>query len=219
MKKHILFLIICLLFAAPSVKGEVFVHHPGEWTVGVGIKTSTPGLGTDWGEFNVSDDTAFIYHDAKPGTTSIGYDLQVLYFIKDWLALGLSVGDEYFDYDVASGLEMDVDTRVNNFLFTGRIFLNPSKKYKVYIPFGIGLGHVMTDIDMSPEEKFHYTGFAGNIGLGVERLLSEKWGVSAELRYNYNKFHDTQTNAHGHKIYVYPSLNYISLSLRADYRF
>ncbi len=114
---------------------------------------------------------------------------------------------------------MDVDTRVNNYMLVGRIFLTPQSKYKLYIPLGIGLGHVMSEIDMSPDELFHYTGFAGNIGIGVEHLLSERWGLAAELRYNYNKFHDTQINAHGHRIYVYPSLNYISLSIRPDWRF
>ena len=114
---------------------------------------------------------------------------------------------------------MDVDTRVNNYMLVGRIFLTPQSKYKLYIPLGVGLEHVMSEIDMSPDEHFHYTGFAGNIGIGVERLLSQNWGLAAELRYNYNKFHNTQVNAHGHKIYVYPSLNYISFSIRIDRRF
>ena len=146
-------------------------------------------------------------------------DVQVLYYISRWVAAGVSFGDEYFDYDIASGLDMDVDTRVNNFLLIARIFLKPEKKYKIYVPMAVGIGHVMAEIDMRPETQFHYTGFAGHIGLGVERLLSDKWALSAELRYNYNKFHNTQINGQGERVYVYPSLNYISLSIRADYRF
>ena len=134
--------------------------------------------------------------------------------------LGLpSVFIEYFDYDVASGVNMDVDTRVNNFLVLVRIFLNPSQKYKWYIPLAVGLGHVMTGIDMQPEESFHYTGFSGHIGLGLERLLNKHWSLAAELRYNHNQFHNTQTNARGENYRVYPKLNYFSLSVRTDYRF
>lgn len=114
---------------------------------------------------------------------------------------------------------MDIDTRVNNFLALVRIFLNPSQKYKWYIPLAVGLGHVMTGIDMQPEESFHYTGFSGHIGLGLERLLNKHWFLAAELRYNHNQFHNTQTNARGENYRVYPKLNYFSLSVRTDYRF
>lgn len=219
MKLKIFLVSTFFILLVPALWSQTFVHQRGEWTVGVGVKTSTPGLGTDWGEFNVDNQTMGVSHDAKPGLTSIGMDAQVLYYFSKWVAAGVSFGDEYFDYDIASGLNMDVDTRVNNFLLVGRIFLNPDQKYKVYIPMAAGIGHIMAEIDMQPEEQFHYTGFAGHIGLGVERLLNDRWGLSAELRYNYNKFHDTQVNGHAERIYVYPALNYISLSFRADYRF
>ena len=219
MKQLIVFLISIFLCWPPAAAAEGLVHRPGEWNIGVGLKTSTPGLGTDWGEFNIDDETAYMSHDAKPGTTSLGFDLQGVYFLADWLAAGLSFGSEYFDHDIASGWEMDVDTTVLNFLFLARIFLNPSQKYKIYIPLAAGLNHIMSSIDMYPEEHFHYTGFAGHFGLGVERILNEKWALALEARYNYNKFHKSKTNAVGHHIVVYPELNYISLSLRADYRF
>lgn len=219
MKQLIVFLISIFLCWEPAAAAEGLMHRPGEWNIGVGLKTSTPGLGTDWGEFNVLNYTTGVEHDAKPGITSGGFDIQILYFLTEWLAGGLSFGDEYFDYDVASGINMDVDTRVNNFLALVRIFLNPSQKYKWYIPLAVGLGHVMTGIDMQPEESFHYTGFSGHIGLGLERFLNEHWSLAAELRYNHNQFHNTQTNARGENYRVYPKLNYFSLSVRTDYRF
>lgn len=76
MKQLIVFLISIFLCWPPAAAAEGLVHRPGEWNIGVGLKTSTPGLGTDWGEFNIDDETAYMSHDAKPGTTSLGFDLQ-----------------------------------------------------------------------------------------------------------------------------------------------
>ncbi len=219
MKKMTVFIWALFLCGTPAAAAEGLMHRSGEWNIGVGLKTSTPGLGTDWGEFNVDNETLGISHDAKPGTTSGGFDVQILRFFSSWLAAGIAFGDEYFDYDVASRVNMDVDSRVNNFLALARIFLNSSRRYKYYISLAVGVGHIMSNIEMQPKESFHYTGFAGHAGLGMERLINEHWGLAAELRYNYNKFHSTQINARGERYRVYPRLNYFSFSLRTDYRF
>lgn len=191
----------------------------GDVVLGLGIKSATPGLGTDWGEFNIVNKTTGVAHDAKPGISSLGGELQAMYFLTSWLGMGLSVADEYFDHDISSGVNMDVDTRVYNYLFLSRIFLNTQQTYKWYIPLAIGVADISARVDMNPKERFDYTGFAAQTGLGVTRFFNEAWAWAFEMRYNYNKFHATQTNARGEVYHVYPRLNYISVSLRVDYRF
>lgn len=193
--------------------------HKGDIVVGLGIKSTTPGLGTDWGEFNVENKTTGVAHDAKPGDTSLGGELQALYFVTPWLGLGVSGAEEYFDHDVASGVNMDVDTRIYNYLFLARVFLNPTQKYKVYIPLALGGATISARIDMSPSERFNYSGFAGHAGLGVTRFFNENWAWAFEMRYNCNNFHATKTNARQEVYRVYPGLNYVSATFRIDYRF
>ena len=220
MKIKLVVLLLCLCpLAAYAAEKPVFTHKAGEVALGLGVKSSTPGLGTDWGEFNIENRTTGVAHDAKPGTPSIGGDLQAVYFVNPWLAVGASVGDEYFDHDIASGVEKDIDTSIKNGLFLVRVYANPQSRYKVYFPLAVGVARIDSRSDLSPAEHFKYTGFAAHAGVGVERLLSETWGLALEARYNYNKFHRTLTNAHNEVYRVYPSINYISMSLRLDYRF
>lgn len=217
-KLMVLLLSLCPL-AAYAAEKPVFTHKAGEVALGLGVKSSTPGLGTDWGEFNIENRTTGVAHDAKPGTASIGGDLQAVYFVNPWLAVGASVGDEYFDHDIASGVEKDVDTRVINALFLTRVYINPQSRYKVYVPLAVGMARIDSHVEMEPGEHFKYTGFAAHAGVGVEQIFSEHWALAFEARYNYNKFHRTLTNAHNEVYRVYPSINYISMSLRLDYRF
>lgn len=220
MKKAVLFC-FCLLCGAGAFaqNASVYAHKTGDVVLGLGAKTAFPMLGTDWGEFNVENETRHISHDAKPGDPSLGGDLQAVYFVTPWLALGASVGMEYFHKDLASGLYMNVKTVVRNYLALARVYVNPSQDYRFYMPLAAGMGEISADIDMDPYEKFRYSGFAGHIGLGVEKSFSEHWGLALEARYNHNVFHRTKTNAHGDVYRVYPRLDYISYSLRADYRF
>ena len=218
--KIFLFLIVSLVGGSVAMYAEPLPNYQaGDVVFGAGIKSATPGLGTDWGEFNVVNKTTGVAHDAKPGITSIGGELQGVYFVNPWLAVGESVSEEYFDHDVVSGVNMDVDTRIYNYLLLARVFINPSQKYKVYFPVGVGVGHISSRIDMDPAERFNYTGFAAQAGVGVSRFLNEIWSLAFELRYNYNKFHATETNDRGEVYRVYPGVNYVSISLRLDYRF
>lgn len=212
------------IFLAVAVPAYAFAsqesaYQAGDIVVGLGLKTSSPGLGTDWGEFNVENKTSGTAHDAKPGEPSLGIDIQAAYFLTQWLAVGISLGDEYFDHEVASGVNMGVDTRVYNYLFLTRVFLNPNQKFKVYVPLAVGAADISSRIYMHPKETFDYRGFAAHAGLGVARVLNERWGWAFEMRYNYNKFHRTRGNARGEVYRIYPNLNYVSMSLRADYRF
>ena len=62
MKKILPLFLIAFLCWPPTAAAEGLVHLPGEWNIGVGLKTSTPGLGTDWGEFNVDNETLDMSH-------------------------------------------------------------------------------------------------------------------------------------------------------------
>lgn len=218
--KKILFFVLCLSFlsAAAHARGA-YPYKKGDVLLGVALKSASPGLGRDWGEVNVENQTTGIAHDAKLGTASIGAEGQILYFVAPWLALGASAGTEFFSQDLASGLGLDVSTHITNYMAVGRVYVNPSHKYRVYIPFGVGAAVTRMVIDMSPNEHFNYTGFATHLGVGIERGINEYWALGAEMRYNTNKFHRSKVNAHGEYIHVYPQANYLSLLLRAGYRF
>lgn len=219
MKKLILFALCVCLSGVCAFAREAYPYKTGDVLVGFALKSATPGLGTDWGEVNVENQTTGIAHDAKLGTASIGAEAQVLYFVAPWLALGASAGTEFFSQDLASGLALDVSTHITNYMAVGRAYVNPSDKYRVYVPFGLGAAVTHMVIDMEPNEHFNYTGFATHLGLGIERSMDECWVLGAEMRYNTNRFHRSKINSHGEYVHVYPRANYISLLLRAGYRF
>lgn len=211
-------LFICMLSVCVCARGAS-VYKTGDVLLGFALKSATPGLGTDWGEVNVENQTTGVAHDAKLGTPSIGAEIQALYFVTKWLALGASAGTEFFSQDLASGLGLDVSTHITNYMAVGRVYINPNHKYKVYIPFGLGAAATRMVIDMEPNEHFNYTGFATHFGAGIERGAGEHWVFGAEMRYNTNKFHRSKVNAHAEYVSVYPRANYISLLLRGGYLF
>lgn len=212
-------LALCLIVLPLAVRAAVHeTYQRGDIVAGVGVKSSTPGLGTDWGEFNVDNRTTGVAHDAKLGNHSIGADVQGVYFLNEWLAAGVSLGDEYFPRERASGLDKKVSTRIHNYMALARVYLTPNQPCKVYIPVAVGVADISAAVYMREKERFNYTGFASHFGLGVERFMDEHWLLGAEMRYNYNRFHRAKDTSEGY-VQVYPSANYISFSLRAGYRF
>lgn len=210
------FLVFCL--AAFAAGAQAREYRAGDVIVGLGAVSSALELGTDWGEVNVDDQTANISHDAKLGKPGMGGELQVLYFIHPRVAAGVSFQDQYFAQDLASGWYVNMKTRQRNYMAVGRVFLTPETSYKLYIPLAVGVADTDMSVDFGPKEHFRYTGFAYYAGLGVERLLGERWGLAFEIRYNGNKFHDSKNITNGDRVVVYPKTNYISTVLRANYR-
>lgn len=207
--------LLCVVLASVAQANE---YRPGDVVIGLGAVSSPLGLGTDWGEVNVEDQTADIAHDAKLGKPGLGGELQALYFIHPRVAAGVSFQDHYFAQDLASGWYVNMKTRQRNFMAVGRVYLTPQFSYKLYIPLAVGVADTDMSVDFGPKEHFRYTGFAYYAGVGVERLLGEHWGLGFEIRYNGNKFHDSKTITNGNHVVVYPKTNYISTVLRANYR-
>ena len=215
-------IIFCLglLLLGPALSADSFApYQRGDILLGGAVKWAFPGLGTDWGEVNVDQQTLDIAHDAKLGTMGAGAELQALYFVSAHVALGASVGTEFFSQDHASGLEKDVSTHISNYMLAGRVYLTPASPWRFYIPLALGVANTHITVDMEPNVLFKYTGFATHAGLGVEHAVSEHWLVGGEVRYNTNRFHDSRYTSHHEKVYVYPRANYISFVVRAARRF
>ena len=194
-------------------------YQTGDVTVGAAVVVSPLALGTDFGEMNVDDRQARIGHDAKLGKPGMGGELQALYFISPRVGVGLSVQDQYFSSDKASGWQLDTHTRMQNYMAVGHIFLTPESAYKLYVPLGMGVAH--TDFAMKfPEgaKHFTYTGFSYYLGLGVEKEVSERFSLGLEARYNINKFHDSTNRNNGNHVTVYPRASFMSVLLRLVYK-
>lgn len=213
--RKVCLMLLCVFLAAGAQARE---YRAGDVVVGLGAVFSPLGLGSDWGEVNVEDQTANISHDAKLGKPGSGGDLQVLYFIHPRVAAGVSFEDQYFGRDLASGWYVNMKTRQRNYMAVGRVYLTPEAGYKLYIPLAVGVSDTDITVDFGPREHFRYTGFAYYAGLGVERPLGERWALGLEVRYNGNKFHDSKNITNGDHVVVYRQDNYISAILRANYR-
>lgn len=209
------FLLVVLLLTVSSA----FAYSKGDVVAGVTFTTALPLLGSDYGEFNYVNQTTWIMHDAKLGTMSKGANANVRYFLSDRVAAGAAFGYDYFAPDNASGLNMDVSTVVTHYMLFAHIYINPDGKYKFYVPLGVGAAHTRVTIGMEPDEKFVYTGFAANWGLGVERQFDERWSANVEMRYNYNAFHKNKYTVYGQYVKLYPQASYISYSMGASYKF
>lgn len=189
-----------------------------KWMFSVGGIISPVELGSDWGEVNVVNVTRKIEHDSKLGEPGLGADAQVMYFVHPNVAVGLEAAQEWFPEEVSSGWWVRGKTSQQRYLASVRVYLNPQSKTMVYAALGGGVAHTKFSINFSPEEEFSYTGFAYYAGLGVERRLNERWSVGVEMRYNGNQFHDKHAISNGDQMEVSRHANYLSSTLRANYR-
>ena len=137
MRKLMLFMCLCVCALAARA------YQTGDMTVGLAAVYSPLALGTDFGEMNVDDRQAHIGHDAKLGKPGMGGELQALYFINPRVGVGLSFQDQYFASDKASGWQLNVHTRMQNYMAVGHVFLTPESAYKLYVPLGMGLAHTV----------------------------------------------------------------------------
>ena len=209
---------VCLLACTLGAQA----YEKGDMTLGLAAVYSPLALGTDFGEVNVDDQNASIAHDAKLGKHGMGAELQALYFLNEQVGVGLSVADQYFAKELASGWQLNTRTRMRHLMAVGHVFLTPQAAYKLYVPLGVGLAHTDFSMDFSPlgdsKKHFNYTGFAYYVGLGVERDISERFALALEGRYNANRFHDSTTRDNGDHVTVYPRANFMSVLLRVVYK-
>lgn len=216
MKKWLL--VVCLLACGLGAQA----YEKGDMTLGLAAVYSALALGTDFGEINVDDPDASIAHDAKLGKNGMGAELQALYFLNPQVGVGISVADQYFAKDRASGWQLNTRTRMQHLMAVGHVFLTPQAAYKLYVPLGVGLAHTDFSMDFSPlgdsKKHFNYTGFAYYVGLGVERKIGERFSLALEGRYNGNRFHDSTTRDNGDHVTVYPRANFMSVLLRLVYK-
>lgn len=219
MKIFKLILLCTILFTAFSLQAENYSYKKGDIVGEAAFKTSFPMLGTWLGEVMVSNDTTGVEHDAKLGDLSTGIDLRVLYFLSARTAVGVHVGGEMFDPDLASGLDEFFSTGIANYMFTARYYFNPQDKFKFYIPFSIGIASTKIEIEMAQKEEFSDVGFALNTGVGFDYFMKDNWGLGFELRYNHNTFDDTETTSEGYSVHLYPRTNYFSSSFRVFTKF
>lgn len=151
----------------------------------INFQTAVPFLGHNLGEFDVLNKQTGALHDAKLGDPSVGVKVDVLYLLNKHIAIGPSFEYNYFAYDKASGLELDVSTRNLIGLLKLRYYFNPNSAYRIYLPIGIGVHHTKVKIT---SEAFRDTNIAFNVGLGLERKLYDNLYVNLEVKYNYNEF-------------------------------
>lgn len=190
----------------------------GDAVISVAGIVSPLGLKSDWGEFYIENQTTGVQHDAKPGWPGVGLELQAIYFLHPRLAAGVSVSDQYFADDKASGWEVDVGTRQKNLMLGGQFFLTPHNKYKFYLPFSAGWAHSDVSVDFCGAKHFKYTGFAYRAGIGVMRPCGKHWALGLEARYNGNQFHDSRYTApNGERIHLHHKINYVSGIVRLNY--
>lgn len=166
------------------------------------LQTAVPFLGHNLGEFDVLDKQTGALHDAKLGDPSVGVKVDVLYLLNNHIAIGPSFEYNYFAYDKASGLELNVSTRNLITLLKFRYYFNPDSLYRVYLPIGVGIHTTEVKIE---SKAFRDTNFAFNVGLGLERYLYKNIYLNLEVEYNYNQF-----NTENQYYKLRPRANYIS---------
>ena len=143
--------------------------------------------------------------DVDYGKTGFGLGAQYQYFITDNLALGAEFDQNWFGSKEQYGAKFR--GRNSNFLLTGRYNLLNQEGVRLYIPVGIGAARMRMDID---DEHAYATGFAWNMGLGVETDIQEKVSIGVETKFNqsYWKKYDIDDEE-----------NYISVMFKISRRF
>ena len=163
------------------------------------------------------------------------FGLSYMYFVHEYVGVGLELSDSFFgnktkNFTYEEGKD-SFKSKLNAFsaMLTARVNANPADKYRIYVPFGLGLTHAKGKIkekwtdynDPEDNESDSYTSannsFGYFIGLGAEADLNDNWALGAEVRYtgfrfNTDKYDDNDVN--GKKNY-----GYTSILVKASYRF
>ena len=220
MKKLLLLLtslLLCSSAFAQLEKGDQIVG--GHLGIGFqmqnsGVEYDNYGSRVDWG--SVGTEGGFYYY----------------YALTPHWAVGANVSFGSFDgEDLTFGKNDKLDNHadlINNML-TARLTLNPSRAFRFYVPFGVGLTIASQKIDINYNHvaynnKYTDYSFGYFVGFGMEGEIAHSgWTIGTEMRlngfsYNYGKLVDnapaqikvTDSNRH---------LSYMSFHLTLGKRF
>lgn len=117
----------------------------------------------------------------------------------------LSAGDKYW---LPSMTNNPVNTRTGivTGLVTGRINLFPRSATRIYIPGGVGVGHIYStqkDQVNDDNETFNSTSFAWMVGLGVEFDVADDLIFGVEARYNGITLNDKYRDRFDRSVFEY----------------
>jgi len=107
-------------------------------------------------------------------------------------------------------------TGVATGLVTGRVSFFPSQATRIYIPAGVGLGHVFTTAKQTSGDRITYNGtdLAAMIGVGLEFDMDEDFIFGVEARYYMVKTADEVKDNFGKN-----KMHFTNLMLKFGYRF
>lgn len=133
------------------------------------------------------------------GTLGVGYGLSYYYLTTKHIGLGVDIS--YGDFEggelFKSSDEVDDKTHLFEAMLSARLTANPSDKFRLYFPVGLGITAARQDIHIDKygvkyDKKATDTSLAWFIGAGLEfDLGSNGWSVGLEARYHTFRF-DTE---------------------------
>lgn len=171
-------------------------------------------------EYDVADEFGDDLDWADSGVTLGG---QAMYFATPYFGVGAELSGSFFDYADTPAYFRDnfgrlyygnLETRMQtiHLMAAVRANLNPSQRFRVYIPAGLGAAFSRGEMRFGKhlDEKESSTGLAYYIGLGGEFSIKPNFVVGGELRYTNFDF-----KAFGEKYH----LNYVSVLAKVSYKF
>ncbi|MBR2081852.1 MAG: outer membrane beta-barrel protein [Elusimicrobiaceae bacterium] len=101
-------------------------------------------------------------------------------------------------------------------LVVGRINFFPRHSTRLYIPVGVGVGHIFVreNKDDGSHQTFNSTDLAGMAGLGLEFDMDESWLLGVEGRYYYMRTRSDVKDAFGKG-----HMHYTEILLKIGFRF
>lgn len=182
--KKIIFSLVILLCCAPSWAQLTQGQHMVGGRLGLGFQLENSGISytnndrIDWGMLGVE------------------YGLSYYYLLTEHIGLGADIaygnfeGGEFFK----SSEDVDDTTHLFNTMLSARFTANPSDKFRLYIPVGLGLTTAQQDIHIDKygvkyDKKATDTSLAWFAGAGLEFDLGNSgWSMGLEARYHTFRF-------------------------------
>jgi len=185
--KKIIFSLAILLCYAPSWAQLAQGQHMVGGRLGLGFQLENSGI-----SYTDSDRVDW-------GTLGVDYGLSYYCLITNHIGLGADIS--YGDFEggelFKSSEEVDDKTHLFNAMLSARFTANPSGKFRLYIPAGIGITTAQQDIHIDKygvkyDKKATDTSIAWFAGAGLEfDLGSNGWSMGLEARYHTFRF-DTE---------------------------
>lgn len=156
-------------------------------------------------------------HDEELGkmgwTAGIGFTRNII----SWFSVGLDANyAQLGDGENLSGTDSYFRTGIATGLVTGRVSFFPSQATRLYVPFGIGVGHTFARLknDDGSHETFSGTDLAQMLGLGLEFDIDESMIFGVEGRYYLIEQADKMKDLTGKSRF-----HHLSVMLKLGFRF